>query len=60
MQREIMHPLLRDIAALLIGCTLITVQHIYWKANLVADWIAVYVVKHLGNFTWNDMEEALS
>lgn len=47
---ESVHPLLRNIAAILISCTTIIIQYMYRKANYVTDRAAVYIAEHLEIF----------
>lgn len=56
-QRESVHPLPRDIAALLIGCIAITIRYVYWEVNSVANWVAFYIAEHSKNFLWTDLGE---
>lgn len=45
-----MHLLLHDIAALVINCTVITIQHVCWEVNSADDWIITYIAEHLEIF----------
>ena len=52
------HPLIRDIALLLLGASSVLVRHIYREANSAANWMALYVAQHTDLLLWTDLAQA--
>lgn len=49
------HPLLRDIALLLQGCSSCFISHIFRKTNSTADWVTFHIVHHSGQVLWTNL-----
>lgn len=46
------HLLLQDINLLFDGVALLEICHVYRKANLMADWVALYITQHSRDVIW--------
>lgn len=53
---ESVYPFFYDITALLMGCIVITVQHVYREMN--SGLAPTYITEHSEDFLWIDTEEA--
>ncbi|XP_019706750.1 uncharacterized protein [Elaeis guineensis] len=51
-QDDAVHPLLRDIAILLIDCANITLRYNFRETNSAADWVVAFVAEHSNSLLW--------